>query len=211
MLIKLEELIKAHNLKIKGVIHVGAHYGEEYEDYIKSGIQDVIFIEPQRHCFEILQEKFKGNDKVVIINTACGSSPGKAEMFTETANKGQSSSLLQPALHLKHYPDIEFTGTEKVSVLRLDDVIYEISRNRTIPFNFINIDVQGFEGEVFKGATEVLKGIDYIYSEVNTANVYEGCILLPELDNLLEDFKRVETKLTNAHWGDALYIRKSLL
>jgi hypothetical protein len=80
-------------------------------------------------------------------------------------------------------------------------------------FNFINIDVQGYELEVFKGATETLSDIDFIYTKVNTVEVYENCAKMNELDEFLGDvygFKRTWTKLTKGDtWGDALYIKEN--
>ena len=29
-------------MNIKGIIHVGAHYGEELSEYVKNGIQDIV-------------------------------------------------------------------------------------------------------------------------------------------------------------------------
>ncbi|WP_447516023.1 FkbM family methyltransferase, partial [Clostridioides difficile] len=78
----------------------------------------------------------------------------------------------------------------KLDNLPIDDSLY----------NFINIDVQGYELEVFKGGIETLKNIDYIYSEVNRAQLYKGCVLVEELDQFLEiyGFKRVGT------WWDGI-------
>jgi hypothetical protein len=70
------------------------------------------------------------------------------------------------------------------------------------------MDVQGFELEVLKGATETLKGIDYVYCEINRDEVYEGCAKIWELDAFLKDFTRVETSWAGGSWGDAIYIKK---
>jgi len=76
---------------------------------------------------------------------------------------------------------------------------------------FTNIDVQGYELEVFKGGTETLKGIDAIYTEINKAELYEGCALVEDLDAFLKlhGFSRVgEWCPYEPHnWGDALYTR----
>ena len=53
--------------------------------------------------------------------------------------------------------------------------------------------------------------IDYLYLEVNIEEVYKDCALLPELDEFLVDFERVETKMTPYGWGDCLMVRKTLL
>ena len=44
-------------MNIKGIIHIGAHYGEEISDYIDEGIQDIILFEPLSDNFEVLAEK----------------------------------------------------------------------------------------------------------------------------------------------------------
>ena len=44
------------------------------------------------------------------------------------------------------------------------------------------MDVQGYELEVLKGATETLKHVDYVYCEVNRDEVYEGNAYVEEID-----------------------------
>jgi hypothetical protein len=76
--------------------------------------------------------------------------------------------------------------------------------------NFINIDVQGYELEVFKGSENLLNSIDYIITEVNRDEVYENCVRIESLDEFLSKygFIRVETDWAGHTWGDALYIKK---
>jgi hypothetical protein len=54
-----------------------------------------------------------------------------------------------------------------------------------------------------------LPHIKAIYAEVNEKMLYEGAVLLPELDEYLAffNFKRVITNMTRHGWGDALYIK----
>ena len=42
----------------------------------------------------------------------------------------------------------------------------------------INMDVQGYELEVLKGATKTLEQVDYVYCEVNRDEVYETMLML---------------------------------
>ena len=39
MLITLIDLISKYNLTIKGIIHIGAHYGQEYSSYVENNIK----------------------------------------------------------------------------------------------------------------------------------------------------------------------------
>jgi FkbM family methyltransferase len=204
MLIDLKKSIQKHRMKITGVIHVGAHYGEEYFTYLRFAKGPVVFVEPAQSAFDILALKAKDWPNVELFKCACGREQKVMTMNVERRNNGQSNSLLKPMKHLDHYPDIQFMDTEEVEVIPLD--LLKIDKKR---FNFLNMDVQGYELEVLKGATETLKHIKYIYTEVNRDELYEHCARVEQLDLFLKPhgFKRVETKWTNQSWGDAIYTR----
>ena len=169
------------------MIQVGAHFAEEYEDYKSMGIKDIVFIEPAKKAFHVLDEKFAKNLNVRLFNYAMGSKFGMVFLNTEEKNNGQSNSLLKPKLHLQQFPDIVFNGHERVELRTLDSL--DIPRHK---YNTLVMDVQGYEGEVIKGASETLKNIDTIYTEVNRAEVYEGCVQIDELDYLLSDFEEFD-------------------
>lgn len=211
MLFNFNNLIKKYDLKINGVIQIGAHYGSEIDLFLENGIKNIICFEPVPSSFEILKQNAK--DKAKIINLAVGNENKKIEMNIETANNGQSSSILEPALHLIQYPHIVFDTKIEVNMIKLDDFIKNNNTNNDIinnkSHNFIFLDVQGYELEVFKGAENTLNDIDYIICEVNRDVVYYGCPMVDELDYYLEkyNFKRVETTWDGNTWGDAFYIK----
>lgn len=207
MLISLKQSITKHDLRITGAIHVGAHFGQEHHDYKAAGIRQVLFIEPCSKAFKVLQETFGNTPGVTLFNSACGEDFAIADMYVEQANQGMSNSLLKPDKHLTQYPSIQFTATEEVEVRPLDEITSHLATRG----NLLVMDVQGFELEVLKGATQTLKQIDYIYTEVNRDEVYEGCARVEQLDDYLIDFTRVETNWGGGTWGDAWYIRKTLL
>jgi len=204
MLMSLESLLENHNLKILGVIHVGAHHGWEYPHYAAAGIKDLVMVEPHPNNFEILEASV--GEECLLFNTALGNKEGTVEFHVETDNMGQSCSILKPELHCTQYPGIKFTGTIVVPITTLD--LLPLERER---YNFLNMDVQGYELEVLKGGTETLKGIDAIYTEVNREEVYAGCARVEELDAFLGNlgFTRVLTDWAGGSWGDALYLRDS--
>jgi FkbM family methyltransferase len=205
MLISLPFLIEKYNLNITGIIHIGGHTGQEIPIYEECGIKEVVFFEPQPEIFKVLEENCV-NSKLItyIYNVALGNKIGMVEMFVEKANGGQSSSILKPLLHLQQYPDIIFEDKITVKINTLDS--YHITKRK---FNFLNIDTQGYDLEVLKGAKETLKYIDCVYCEVNRAEVYEGCPMVEDIDSYLKDyrFERVETDWSGGNWGDAFYLK----
>lgn len=209
MLLNFNELKTKYSLDIKGVLHIGAHFGQEFEVYVENNIKNVIFFEPVPSTYEMLKQRIGDNAK--LINVALGNTIGKINMNIETANQGQSSSILLPALHLKQYPHIKFDNKIEVDITTLDEFISSnINIDECKNYNLINIDVQGYELEVFKGAKKTLEDIDYIITEVNRDIVYHDCALVEDLDKYLDKygFKRIETTWDGTTWGDALYIKE---
>ena len=144
LLMDFRQLYKKYNLNITGIIHIGAHYGDELGDYIDHGVQNIILFEPLSNNFDKLRENCMDlNANIEAHNVALGSKEGNATMYLSD-NDTQSSSILKPKTHIKEMPWINFEGTEEVEVKTLDS--YNIKG-----YNFINIDVQGYEMEVFKG------------------------------------------------------------
>lgn len=211
MLLDFNYLKNKYNLKIDGVIHIGAHQGQEISLYKENKINNIICFEPVPSNFYILEQLNSG--KCDLFNLALGNKNTKISINLETNNNGQSCSVLNPKIHLLQYPHIKFNSKVEINMMKLDDVMtvyYSNSSNKNKKFNFINIDVQGYELEVFKGASEILKSIDYIIAEVNKDYVYENCALVDEIDNFLNiyDFKRVETSWEGITWGDAFYVKQ---
>jgi len=210
MLIDFQQIIKTYSMSITGVIHVGAHFGQEYASYRAANIRDIVFIEPCKNAFRQLVKNVGLEPGVICINSACGLGKNKALMHVEYANKGMSNSLLKPQLHLEQYPDIKFQGMEEVDIDTLDNLMTNSYSEFEI-FNTLVMDVQGYEHHVLRGAIGVLHCIDYIYTEVNRAELYEGCARVETLDDFLSEFTRAHTNWGGKTWGDALYIRKSLM
>jgi|TARA_R110002020_G_scaffold333507_2_gene548912 FkbM family methyltransferase len=204
MLLNLKNLHDKYELNVKGVLHIGAHYGEENSIYDELNYPNRIFFEPLKKNFDVLRQNVT---EWPLVNIALGASTQNKEMYVESANNGQSSSLLKPKLHLQQYPHITFPEKEDVLVDTLDNVLEDKES-----YNFINMDVQGYELEVLKGATESLKHIDYLMCEVNRAEVYEECCMIDELDSFLSsyNFKRVETTWDGVTWGDAFYVKEEV-
>ena len=95
-------------MNIKGIIHIGAHYGEEINDYIDEGIQNVVVFEPLSDNFDILCENAQDlNANIEGHQVALGSKSGEYTMYISD-NEKQSSSILKPKVHLTHHPHVKY-------------------------------------------------------------------------------------------------------
>ncbi len=204
--INLTSAIERYNMNITGVIHVGGHYGEEYDTYrgIPS-IKNIAFFEPDEDSYKKLIEKTKHDTDVVCFKKALGPFTGTANFYRSPDCEGQANSILEPYKVNNIYPSIVFNNVATVEVEALDRYKFDST------YNFLNMDVQGGELNVLLGATSTLHNIHYITTEVNTDELYKNCALIEDLDYFLGKykFKRVETGLEvqTQTWGDALYIK----
>jgi FkbM family methyltransferase len=206
MLLNFSQLYRKYNLDIKGIIHVGAHYGEEIDEYVNNGIKNLTFFEPISSNLEILKKNisyYVDKANIDIFPYALGNDKKEVEMYV-SSNDGMSSCIFKPKLHLIQYPEVTFETKEVVRMIRLDDAKIEFNN-----FNFLNIDVEGYELEVLKGSKNILNNIEYVYAEINKEQLYENTPHVREIDEFLNyyGFCRVETDWFNITWGDAFYIK----
>ena len=205
MLIPLHDLVEKYNINFKGVLHVGAHECEELGDYLNYlPIHKILWIEALPEKVEFCKEKYTG----VLIENAIVSDKVENVKFN-VSNNGQSSSILSFGLHSTYHPHVEFVNSFEGETQLLKDILPKYP----IEYNFLNFDIQGAELKALKGMEDNLDKVDYLYTEVNSDYVYKDCALVSELDEYLEKFDlvRVETKWTDYRWGDAFYIRSTLL
>ena len=91
------------------------------------------------------------------------------------------------------------------------DTLLEAARLGHDAFDLLNIDIEGAELLAFQGATKTLPHLKWIYLEVNTREMYEGCAMVGDVDAYLGErgFERVATADEGWDHGfaDALYVR----
>lgn len=97
-----------------------------------------------------------------------------------------SGSIKKPKLHLITHPSITFDQSITVKTTTLDDWCNEHSIE---VIDFIWMDVQGAELDIFRGGKNALSKTRFIYTEYSNIEIYEGQATLPELLQHLKTFK----------------------
>jgi FkbM family methyltransferase len=202
MLIPLDFLVMKYNIQFTGILHVGAHECEELSKY------DNYLPRNKMLWIEALQDKVdfcKSNYPDIFIEQGVISDCVETVTFNRS-NNGQSSSFLEFGLHSTFHPHVHYVDSFQTETKLLKDIIC----NYDIPYNFVNLDIQGVELKALKGMSDYLKNIKYIYTEVNSDYVYKDCAIVDEIDEYLKlfGFQRVETQWCEDYrWGDAFYIK----
>lgn len=209
MLISVSELVIRWGISPRTVLHVGAHEAEEMAAYESHGwgSDRTVWIEGQHELAERLSARLAEQTHHQVVHAVAWDSVETVTFYR--TNNSQSSSVFPLKLHSAEYPSIVVEEEFSVATSRLDEVL---SRDPILDLgiSFVNLDIQGAELRALKGLGRHLTHVGAIYSEVNIAELYEGCATLREMDAFLQKhgFILVDIRLNNARWGDALWLPK---
>ena len=190
-----------------GILHVGAHTGEEHSQYKKLGwlkTEKVIWVEAIEELSIKLLESIPEAERYVLNILAWDTDDDEIK-FNLTSNLASSSALTFGS-HEIDYPEIFVEKQVMLRTSRLDSVLTAEMR-----FNFMVLDVQGTELQVLRGLGHQLKNVKWIVSECHSQDVYKGGSHVFDLDLFLKShgFKRRITEWNSiGGWGDALYLKE---
>ncbi|MDH3281059.1 MAG: FkbM family methyltransferase, partial [Gammaproteobacteria bacterium] len=207
----LPALCEQYGITVNRVVHVGAHEGKELSTYDAIGAKSVVFVEANPAVFERLVSHTKHRHDVTNIQRAVADRRGTVTLHI--ASFDQSSSILPMHVHQSIYPNIVPAGTMEVQATPLDVLLEECG----IPYEDLSllcVDVQGVEHLVLRGARRVLDCVQGVQVEVNFAELYRDGARIEDIESLLgaAGFHRVAL-VSGYHptWGDAFYVRESLV
>lgn len=139
------------------VFDVGANVGNRVDTFLSLKAK-VIAIEPQPHCRKILKLKF-GN-KISILDEGLGEKEEIKTMYISSSNTLSSFSKdWIDAVKKKRFQEEEWNQKKEIKLTTLDKLISLYGKP-----SFIKIDVEGFELQVLKGLTQVIKMISFEYT-----------------------------------------------
>ena len=164
------------------VVDVGANDGGFASSIRAVGYTGrIISFEPLPKPFAALRQRAAADDNWDVYQYAIGATKGSVTINV-SGNAGLSSSAL-PMLdtHLNAEPNSRYIDSETVNQDRLDSLIPELgvsADHRT----FIKIDVQGYEGAVLDGASDLLTGTGIVglQLELSLTPLYEGAMTYRE-------------------------------
>ena len=210
MLITMQQMRDRFDINPQGVMHLGAHLGEEAPAYAAAGVSKVVWVEANSDLMPGLQDAVYPYRPEQIAIQACVSDEDGKEVIFRRASFSMSSSILPMTGHLTYYPTIVEIGAEPIASITTDTLMkqHKLSPKR---FDMVNIDLEGAELIALRGMPKLIKHLNWVYTEVYFEELYAGCAILNELDDFLSEngFDRTATEDTHMGWGDALYTRRS--
>lgn len=134
-----------------GVIHVGAHLGQEVPLYLGCGFERITLIEPDpESCAKLAAQSWIDNPGIGIVNAACGP---RGEAAFHRMSDGAFSGLAADAR-------LDEAAAFVVRVIPVSDV------QRQAPGNVLVVDTQGTELDALRTAD--LSQLDLVIVEAQT-------------------------------------------
>src|SRR5207302_2079774 len=167
-------LIAGLGLSCRGVIHVGANLGQEFDAYRRAGLESAVYIEPIPEIFTKLQRRVSVEPHHVAVNALCSDRDDEAVEFHIASNQGQSSSILNLGSHASLHPSVRFVSSLAMRTTTLDRIIFESPFIDPRRLDCLVMDVQGAEGLVIAGANRTLANCRFVFAEVSDGGLYKG-------------------------------------
>jgi FkbM family methyltransferase len=209
VILPMARLVAEYGVRPKAILHVGAHLGEEAAAYQEAGVERVLWVEANPELFGELEARVSRHPGQWAVQAAVSDVAGQRATL-HLCTFSMASSLLPPKDHLIVYPGMHYPRSVEVTTSTIDTLL-EAARLGHDAFDLLNIDIEGAELLAFQGATKTLPHLKWIYLEVNTREMYEGCAMVGDVDAYLGErgFERVATADEGWDHGfaDALYVR----
>jgi len=196
-------LMRGRTLRNKTVVHVGAHFGEEAARYQDWGAKTVVWFEAAPDIFPVLEKHIQSmanrppslfcrltgqpRTRHIAIQALIGADEGGSAEFHLFDNDGASNSMFKMKRgEDDRFPEVRETGEVLELPMRSLDAALDDAGVPPETVDILVLDVQGAELMCLRGAGRTLGAVKYLESEVSREPVYEGGVLLSELEKWLE-------------------------
>lgn len=176
------------------IIELGAYDGEDTKTMLELlGNKKYRYhlFEPNRNLlFELFINLAPYKNRIEIFNAAIGNSIGIVKFFISSGENYASSSIREPYLVYKTWPDMKFIK-DWCTIITLDYHIDNMNMQSEI-IDFIWADIQGAEVDLINGGEKTFNKVRYFYTEYSEIEFYKGEIGLQSILDMLPDFEMVE-------------------
>lgn len=206
------------------IVHVGAHLGQEADRYQNWGARRVIWIEASPDLFPRLQQHLAemrtkppslfvrltgaAPTEHIAIQALVSDTDGAEHQLNVYDNDGASNSIfLIDRKETTRYENLHETGeVHRIAARTLDSILADAGIALE-EIEILVVDIQGAELLCLKGATNLLRHLKWIESEVSQRPVYAGGVLLHELEGWLAERGFRRRSFVRSNHGDAIFER----
>lgn len=213
MLISMRKITEYWSPTAKPIVmHCGAHLGEERDAYESVGVEMVWWIEANPHLMDRLnwylnEPRPRKGTEHRTTNALLAATDGE-EITLNLADESLCSSVLPLGTQAEFGDGVTYIDKITMPSSTIDALCEEAGVQPTM----LNLDLQGFELDALHGASEIISGVECVYTELNEDECYVGAPHWTSVALFLEregfQLARIEMTRSGDGWGDGLWIRK---
>ena len=210
---KMAHALKAQGLTFRTIIDCGANKGQFARAATECFPHASVFsVEPLPDAAKAFRRNLGKREQVRLIQMALGSEDEPITFYPNQYSLASSALPMHDNQRIA-FPKLTELPPIQVQAGRLDTLLADLIRKGP---TLLKLDLQGFELEALRGATDILDQIDFILLEVSFKEMYQGEPLFNEVRQFLDEagfhFLRPVETLAD-HRGeivqmDALFARK---
>lgn len=145
------------------VFDIGSHVGDHVGSFRRLGAQ-VVAVEPQPLCLRALRAIYAGDDRVTLVEAACGAVAGSVRLHVNSANptvSTASSHFVRAADGAGGWEGEVWDSEIEVPVVTFDALVEQYGTPA-----FAKIDVEGFEDAVLAGLSRPLPALSFEFTTI---------------------------------------------
>jgi FkbM family methyltransferase len=145
---------------------IGAHVGDRTGSFRRLGAR-VVALEPQPLCARAIRAIYAGDNKVALVEAACGERLGTVTLKINSANPTVSTAsheFVSAAAGAGGWEGQAWDASVEVPCTTLDALVAEHGKPA-----FAKIDVEGFEAAVLAGLSQPLPALSFEFTTIQRA------------------------------------------
>lgn len=195
--------------RVKTIVHVGAHFGEEVLIYNQFCPEKVIWVEADPELFVVMKKNVahhaSGPTQHVFVNALVTAQDGVTHKFYRYSLTAANSIRQANNKMREFFPDFQKSGMEIDLISTSLKTLLNRLELKAEDVTALILDTEGCDLDCLKGAGEYLLAPEFIQIEGVTEEILDGMPLFNEIDTFMvaNGFVRI-TELY--HWvSDVVY------
>ena len=199
--------------KIKSLVHIGGHKGQEVNVYKSLDLDKVIIFEPINEFADEIENKIINLPNFILHRCALGNE--NSEKLIYIADEGKDDNSGSTSLKEPRKSNINFSTTQLIEVKKYSSFKYS-------NIDIAVLDTQGYELEVLEGFENLINTFKFLIVEFSNFEGYKNQTIYKDLNNFLclnnfsfvkqnKKVLKVIPSSQSGSYGDALYINNKLI
>ena len=146
------------------VVDLGAHTGKTTQIWLDAGAKFVVAVEPLPMSVCALEERFKGDRRVVVAACVVAGTKGYSRLYIPDKFKGKDRSqgctiFREPLKEKKRHGRLTGYGKVPVMSYRLQDILHALERKDERVVHMMKVNIEGAEYEVLEDLPAGIKSM----------------------------------------------------